>query len=61
MGTNTKVHFLSVDKSHTHALPKDTKHLRLDGHARLLLQVAFFLCSQTRRVHFMAFLGPEGH
>ena len=29
--TNTKIHFLPVDKSHTHALFKDTKHLRLDG------------------------------
>ena len=36
MGTNTQIHFLSVDESHTHALSKDTKHLRLDG------QVCFY-------------------
>ena len=26
MGTNTEIHFLSVDKSHTHAPFKDNKH-----------------------------------
>ena len=31
MGINTEIHFLSVDESHTHALSKNTKHLRLDG------------------------------
>ena len=31
MGTNTEIHFLSVDESDTHTLSKDTKHLRLDG------------------------------
>ena len=31
MGTNTEIHFLSVDESHTQALSKDTKYLRLDG------------------------------
>ena len=36
MGTNTEIHFLPVDESHTHALSRDTKHLRLDG------QVCFF-------------------
>ena len=36
MGTNTEIHFLSVDESHTHALSRDTKHLRLD------VQVCFF-------------------
>ena len=29
--TNTGIHFLPVDESHTHALFRDTKHLRLDG------------------------------
>ena len=29
--TITEIHFLAVDKSHTHALFRDTKHLRLDG------------------------------
>ena len=32
MDANTEIHFLPVDKSHTHALSKDTKHLSLDGH-----------------------------
>jgi len=36
MGTNTEIHFLPVDERHTHALSRDTKHLRLDG------QVCFF-------------------
>ena len=36
MGTNTETHFLSVDESHTHAVSRDTKHLRLGG------QVCFF-------------------
>ena len=36
MDTNTETHFLPVDESHTHALSRDTKHLRLDG------QVCFF-------------------
>ena len=36
MGTNTEIHFLPVDESHTHALSRNTKHLRLDG------QVSFF-------------------
>ena len=31
MGTNTEIHFLPVDESHTHAPSRDTKHLRLDG------------------------------
>ena len=30
MGTNTEIHFLPVDESHTHAVSRDTKHLRLD-------------------------------
>ena len=36
MGTNTEIHFLPVDERHTHALSRNTKHLRLDG------QVCFF-------------------
>ena len=34
--TNTEIHFLPVDENHTHALSRDTKHLRLDG------QVCFY-------------------
>ena len=55
MGTNTEIHFLPVDESHTHALSRNTKHLRLDG------QVCFFRCCKTTRVHFMACVAPEGH
>ena len=29
--TNTEIHFLPVDESHTHAPSRDTKHLSLDG------------------------------
>ena len=29
--TNTEIHFLPVHEGHTHALFRDTKHLRLDG------------------------------
>ena len=36
MDTNTEIHFLPVDESHTHALFRDTNHLRLDG------QVCFY-------------------
>ena len=36
MDTNTEIHFLPVDESHTRALFRDTKHLRLDG------QVCFY-------------------
>ena len=36
MGTNTEIHFLPEGESHTHALSRDTKHLRIDG------QVCFF-------------------
>ena len=31
MGANTEIHFLPVDESHTHALSRDTEHLRIDG------------------------------
>ena len=41
MGTNTKIHILAVDESHTNALSKDTKHLRLDGQV-CFSQAAFF-------------------
>ena len=56
LGTNTEIHFLSVDESHTHALSKNTKHLRLGG------QVCFY--RQTLSNHESAFhglCGPEGH
>ena len=31
MSTNTEIYFLPVDESHTHALSRDSKHLRIDG------------------------------
>ena len=31
--TITKIHFLFVDESHTHALFRNTKHLRMAGYA----------------------------
>ena len=36
MVSNTEIHFLPVDECHTHALSRDTMHLRLDG------QVCFY-------------------
>ena len=36
MVTNTEIHFLPVDECHTHALSRDTMHLRIDG------QVCFY-------------------
>ena len=36
MGSNTEIHFLPVGESHTHALSRDTKHLKLDA------QICFF-------------------
>ena len=55
--TSTEIHLLSVDESHTHALSKDTKHLRLDGHTGLLLQVTL----SNHEGHFIASVAPEGH
>ena len=37
--TNTEIHFLPVDKSHTHALSRDIKHLSLDGRVRFCRQL----------------------
>ena len=50
MGTNTEMHFLCVDESHTHALSKDTKHLRLDG--RSTFTGGFFLTLSNHKVAF---------
>ena len=36
MVTNTEIHFMPVDKCHTHALPRDAMHLRIVG------QVCFY-------------------
>ena len=60
MDTNTEIHFLPADKSHTHALTRDTKHLRLDGTGPLF-QAAFLQRCKTTRVNFMACVAPKGH
>ena len=60
MGTHAEIHFLPVDKSHTHALSRDTKYLRLDGQVRFF-QAAFFRRCKTTRVHFVACVAPEVH
>ena len=58
MGTNTEIHFLPVDESHTHVLSRDTKHLRLDGRVCFFRRL-FFRCCKTTRVHFMACVAPK--
>ena len=40
MDTNAEIHFLPVDDSQTHALSKDTKHLRLDGRVNAVPSVS---------------------
>ena len=60
MGTNAEIHFLPVDESHTHALSRDTKYLRLDGQV-CFFQAAFFRHYKTTRVHFMVCVAPDGH
>ena len=62
MGTNTEIHFLPLDKSHTHALSRDTMYQALETRwPGLLFQAAFFRRYKTTRVHFMACVAPEGH
>ena len=51
--TNTEIYFLPVDESHTHALFRDTKHLRLDGRVCFYRRLFFRRC-QTTRVPFLA-------
>ena len=59
MDTNTEIHFLPVYESHSHALSRDTKHLRLDG------QVCFYRQLFSDAVNhggiFMACVAPKGH
>ena len=57
MCTLTVFHFLSVRESYTHALPRNTKYLTIDGHAGLLSQMVFYRCCQTIRMHFSALRG----
>ena len=56
--TITEIHFLPVDESHTHSLSRDTNHL-----AGSTFTGSFFsnTVKPRTRVHFMAFVAPEGH
>ena len=61
--TNTEIHFLPVDKSHSYSCTIK-RHQALETSYRwpgMLLQAAFFRHCQTTRVHFMASMAPEGH
>ena len=51
--TSTEIQFLSISERYTHALPRNTKHLAIDGHAGLLLQTAFCRCCKATKVHVM--------
>ena len=55
--TITDIHFLPVRESCTHALPRNTKYVLDHRWPGLLLQMAFYRCCQTTRVHFMALEG----
>ena len=57
MVTNTEIHFLPIHESHTHALSRDTKHLRLDGMARSVFTGSFFL---TLKAAFHGLCGTRG-
>ena len=49
MVTNTEIHFMPVDECHTHALPRDTMHLRIVGQVyfyRRLLYVQYISSSR---------------
>ena len=57
--TNTEIYFLPVHESCTHALSRDTKHLRLDGqvcfYRRLLPMLPY------HKGGFITCVAPEGH
>ena len=56
IATTTEIQFLSVCKSCTHALLRNSKYLIIDG------QVLFYrLLLQMLLNHEDIFLGPEGH
>ena len=61
MDTNTEIHFLPVDKGHTHACTTQRQQALKARWPGLLLQAAFFQCCQTMRVPFLASVAPEGH
>ena len=61
MGINTEIHFLPVDETHTRVATIQ-RHQGLENRwLGLVFQVAFFQHCKTIRVHFMAFVAPEGH
>ena len=45
--TSTEIQFLSISERYTHALPRNTKYLAIDG------QVCFYRCCKTTEVHVM--------
>ena len=59
--TSTRFHYLSVRKSYTHALPKNTKNLTMHRWPGLLSQMVFtdgfYRCCKTTRMHFFALRG----
>ena len=51
----TEIHFLRIDESHTHALSRDTKHLRPD------VQVCFYRWMLSNHEGaFHGLCGPRG-
>ena len=56
--TNTEIHFLPVDESHTHPLSRHTMQVLESRWPGLLLQAAVFRHCKIMKVHFMA---PQGH
>ena len=58
MVTNIEIRFMPADKCHAYALSRNTMHLRLDGHAGLLLHAAFFATLLNREGAFHGMCGP---
>ena len=57
MDTNTEIHFLPVDKSHSCTIQRHQALVnRWPG---LLFQAAFFQYCKATRAHFIAFVAPE--
>ena len=58
MGSNTEIHFLPVDESHTHVLSRDTKHSRLDD--QVCFSGSYFLMLYNHKGAFHGLGGPCG-
>ena len=50
--TSTEIQFLSISERYTHALPRNTKYLAIDG--QVCFYRRFFRCCKTTKVHVMA-------